>query len=514
MTVTLAQLLKVEHFHLRLLSDKDAPELGLPIAWVHSSDLADPTPWLEPGQFLLTDGDQLRAGRPDADAALYVARLRARGVLGLGFATDIIHDQIPAQLIAECVRQNLTLIEVARKVPFMAIIRHVADEIARDQRTRLEWSMSAQRSIASAATRPDGLAEILRELESRLDCWVVLFDAVGDRVSASPVRQIPDEVAAELEEAVATMLSRGTRAATRLIVAGGQTTLQSLGQGGRLRGVLAVGSSSPLDPAGSDLVASVIALASIALEQNQTIVAARRALRTSLIELILAGEVDTARGVAKPIWGRLPGEPVRLAVIGADQASDALLTSLELAADRSGAHMLVAAREDELLIIAADSKGDSGAESLLARHKVHAGISAPAALADLPRAMDEARRALKRTSPDRASVRFDAIAGDGVMGLLDQAGARTVARRVLLPLRESGRADTEILLVSAATWLAHNGAWDPAAKLLGVHRHTLRSRISIVEDLLGLNLDRFAHRAELWAALEFDGVEPALVRAD
>lgn len=482
--------------------------MDVEIAWVHNSDLVDPTPWLEPRQFILTDGTQLRPDHPDAEAARYVTRLRERGVLGLGFATEVIHEEVPAWLTAECSRQGLALVEVGSKVPFMAIIRHVADEIAREQRSRLEWSMSAQRSIARAATRPDGLAEILRELETRLGCWVVLFDAVGERVRASPIHDVPEGLDDELDEAVGTMLSRGRRAGSWISVAHGQATLQSLGQRGRLRGVLAVGSNAPLDPAGSDLVTSVIALASIALEQNQTIVAARRGLRTSLLELILAGEVETAGRVAGPIWGRLPAEPVRLAVISFEQASDALLIGLDLAADRSSASVLVAAREDDLVIVATDSHDDS-IESMLAPYGVGAGISAPALWTDLPRALEEARRAARRTSSAGASVRFDSIAGDGVMGLLEEAGARSVAERVLLPLRESGRPDAELLLQSAATWLAQNGAWDPAARLLGVHRHTLRSRISTVETMLGLDLEQFAHRAELWAALEFGGVESA-----
>ena len=68
-------------------------------------------------------------------------------------------------------------------------------------------------------------------------------------------------------------------------------------------------------------------------------------------------------------------------------------------------------------------------------------------------------------------------------------------------------AEREMLIRSVTVWLSHNGAWDPAARELGVHRHTLRHRVSAVERLLGFDLGRFPDRAELWAALQLSGMD-------
>ena len=57
------------------------------------------------------------------------------------------------------------------------------------------------------------------------------------------------------------------------------------------------------------------------------------------------------------------------------------------------------------------------------------------------------------------------------------------------------------LLRYASAWLAHNCAWDPAARELGIHRHSLKARMDDVGIALGLSLDSFAGRAELWALL-------------
>ena len=45
------------------------------------------------------------------------------------------------------------------------------------------------------------------------------------------------------------------------------------------------------------------------------------------------------------------------------------------------------------------------------------------------------------------------------------------------------------------------GAENRTAQQLGVHRHTVRSRIALAERLLGRDLSGFHARADLWAAL-------------
>jgi len=271
--------------------------------------------------------------------------------------------------------------------------------------------------------------------------------------------------------------------------------------------VLAVGTRAPLDPAGNDLVASVIALASISLEQSRSIEAARLDLRTGLLELLLAGSTEVAQRTARRLWGRLPPEPVRLSVTPMADVPVAFLTELELFAERNGSRLFFAQRDEELILVAHD---DEVVPGMLGRHRLLAGASAPVEWRELRRALGEGRRSLGLSGPERPFVRFDDVSSAGMFGLLERAGATEVARRTLEPLTASGRPDAQLLLVSAATWLHFNGGWDPAARRLQVHRHTLRARLTLVEEALSLDLSRFGDRAELWAALRFGGVEPLL----
>jgi PucR family transcriptional regulator, purine catabolism regulatory protein len=503
MAATLRSLLGIPRFHLTMVvPPADPAVLDQALTWVHSSDLPDPTPWLEPGQLLLTDGGAFRDRAGLDEAIAYIGRLQAASVVGLGFATSVLHAEIPPALVAAAGDAGFPLIEVADRTPFMAIIRHVADGIAADQRERLEWLIAAQRAIARAALRVDGLTAILRELEQRLDCWVALFDAAGEHVPVPAERRIPDELVEPVGQAVQRSLRGRVRSAGRISIIGGEVTLQTLGQRGRLRGVLAIGNPAPLDEAGIDLVTSVIAIASVALEQSAALEESRRDLRAGLLELMLAGGVDVARRSLQRLGSELPAEPVRVVSAPLD-GGRALVEELELDADRGRGHFF-AVHDDRLVVVASDARLDE-VRALLDHHGVTAGASAPAGLDELASALEEARRAAEAPSRGGRLQLFEGMVGDGMVGLLGRVGGREAARRLLDAARLRGDEGHE-LLRAATVWLSHNGAWDPAAKELGLHRHTLRARMSLLGDLLGLDLERFGGRAELWTALQLDGL--------
>ncbi|WP_166426794.1 PucR family transcriptional regulator [Labedella populi] len=510
---TLRALLATPAFRLRLVAGAEAasPVLDEPLLWAHNSDLLDPTPWLEPGGFLLTDGTHLGPGSRREEVDAYVSRLVASGTRALGFATGIVHDVIPAVLVDGCVRGSLPLLEVADRTPFMSIIRHVSDVLAAEQRERLEWSLAAQRAIARAALRPDGLGAILDELERRLDCWVALFDPLGNRIDVRTRIPMPDGAESVVEEAVRAALARGNRSSARVIVGSDAVTVQTVGQRGRIRGALVVGTAAPLDAAETDLVASVIALASIALEQSRTVETARRQLRSGLLELVLSGVVDVASRTAQRLGGRLPDAPVRVAVISIADEGRSLLDELDLLSGTDSGRVFVAERDDEIVAVVA--AGDepvaessvhsaSGSfERVLARRGVPVGLSAPIGWNDLSRGLAEARQAATRATTDRPVVRFEGLAEEGMLGLLQASGAETLARRFLAPLLALPVAERELAVRTATVWLEHNGAWDPPAKELGIHRQTLRNRISSLESLLGIDLGAFSARSELWTSL-------------
>ncbi|MGI9824211.1 PucR family transcriptional regulator ligand-binding domain-containing protein [Agromyces sp. Marseille-Q5079] len=497
--------------------------LAAPVVWAHGSDLADPTPFLDAGHVLLTTGTQFDGADARADAAGfaldYVRRLRDRDVAALGFGTEVIRDGTPATLVDACVELGLPLFEVPYRVPFIAIAKLVADLHAEDEYARQAWAFSAQRAISRAALRPDGLSATLGELSKRLGTWVGLVDATGALDREAPVGGLAQPALGEVVGEARSMLRRGQRAGRTMLAGesvgdGQRITLQTLGSGGALRGVLAIGDSPELDQAGREVVTSVIALAGLALEQNRNLDRARGHLRTGLLRSLLAGDTALAEGVATEMWGPLPAAPVRVAVTDAPtQAFDRMTELLELRVDERDGRLFFA-RDDDRVVLVLEAADVALAEELSAEFDVPVGLSDAVALDALALAHEQALRSLDRAreAGTRGSggadaprthrvVAFDEISRQGVLAFLARTDARAVAIATLAPLVEHDAASGTALVETVRTWLEHGGQFDATAQQLGVHRHTIRSRIALAERLLDRDLSGFHARADLWAAL-------------
>jgi hypothetical protein len=526
---TLRRLLEDATLRLRMLS----PETELPsgilttaVTWVHSSDLPDPTPFLSPGQLLLTTGTQFPAEQSadapagvdtgttpvrEADvetddaasvASAYVARLISRDVVGLGFGTDVVRAGTPLALIRACIDQGLPLFEVPYDTPFIAVARLVAAIVAEDAYGRRIWALRAQHAISVAATRPDGLSAILAELSSQLDHWVALFDAAGTLDRIFPVESgaaVP--VIEAVRVAAIKLLRRGNRASTVIDCGEEALTLQTLGARGRLRGVLVFGGSAGLDDAGQLVVTSVVALAGLALEQHHTLDLARGNLRSGLLRLLTRGEVELVEDISDEMWGPLPAEPVIAAVTEVPPERLEIVTErLELqATDARGSVFFAQGERHTVLVVSA--KARQLITEFADRLDLRLGVSEPQDWVRLERAIVQAEHALEHAGADTPVADFSDVAARGVLALLDGSPAREVSRQVLAPVRIHDQLHNSDLLAALHSWLAHNGEYEAAARELRVHRHTLRSRIATVQRLLGRDLTSFAVRAELWAAL-------------
>ena len=504
---------------LVLLSQPDdlpADALDTPVVWAHSSDLADPTPFLDAGHVLLTTGTQFEAAgagnsgadRAEADFAEdYVRRLRETGIAALGFGTEVIRAGTPDTLVDACARQGLPLFEVPYRTPFIAIARLVADLLAEDAYARQAWALAAQRAISLAALRPDGLSATLGELSNRLGAWVGLIDAAGGLDREAPAGGLEQPALGEVVGEARSMLRRGQRA-SRTVVAGEavgapqRITLQTLGGGGALRGVLAIGDSPELDQAGREVVTSVIALAGLALEQNRDLDRARGHLRTGLLRGILAGDTTLAERVAGEMWGPLPAAPFRVAVADVPaQHADRLTELLELRVEERHGRLFFGRDEDTVVVLL--EPADTGiTDELAAEFEVAVGLSDAVGADAVALAHEQALRALERAREAAPGVvAFDEISRQGVLAFLARTDARAVALATLAPLTQYDEAHGTALLETTRAWLEHGGQFDATAQALGVHRHTVRSRVALAERLLGRDLSGFHARADLWAAL-------------
>ncbi|MFF9352116.1 PucR family transcriptional regulator [Streptomyces sp. NPDC014734] len=524
MPPTLASL--VQHSALRLTVRAGADRLDTPVRWAHASELTDPVPYMEGGEFLLVTATNLDAENPEA-MRRYARRLAGAGVVGLGFAVGVNYDEVPRALIDAAEEVGLPLLEVPRRTPFIAIAKAVSSAIAAEQYQAVTAGFAAQRELTKAALAGDGPGELLGRLAAHVDGWAALYDASGAVVAAAP--EWAARRAARLTPDVERLRERPAPAS---VVVGGtddRVELQSLGTGRRVRGALAVGTGAALGTAERYAVHSAVALLTLTTARSRSLQGAEQRLGAAVLRMLLAGQPDHARAVAGDLYGDLLDAPFRLVIAEADAPATtaSLGETMEAAAFRTGETLLAVPEGGRLVALAADGGAVVAAcaayaeaqearearppgEPAAAREDpVVVGLSAPAgpiAVAAAYKQADQALSVARRRG--RALVEHEELVAGSVLPLLADDAVRAFADGMLRALREhdaKGRGD---LVASLRAWLSHHGQWDAAAAELGVHRHTLRYRMRRVEEILGRSLDDPDARMELWLALKATSTQP------
>ncbi len=501
MPVTVADL--VADPALGLVLHTPGEGLDRPVSWVHVSELADPTPFLEGGELLLTTGLALR-GEPVGG---YVSRLAAAGVVGLGVGTGLGCDVVPADLVAAAQDAGLAVLEVPRRTPFIALSRTVSAALAADEYAAVAQAATAQQELTRAALAPGGPAPLLQRLARQVGGWVLLLDTAGTVVEAVPAQAAgrARELRPELDRL------RSVRAPASAALAGPQETvlLQSLGNERRTRGFLAVGRPGPVHVADRHVVNTAVGLLTLRLEQSRGLDSAMAALRAALLRMLLAGEGAAVADTVAALGERLPAEPLQvLAVLGTTGQRAA---AVDVAADAAAAtgSASFSAELDDALVLLVPAQGPLPERLVVLPERIPeaaVGTSGPVPWGRLVDGVRQARQAAEHSRARGGGVAtFAELAGRGLPALLDPAATRAFAEALLAPLVAADRAGAGDLVDSLRAWLAHHGQWEPAAAALGVHRHTLRKRMRRAGELLGRDLDEPGTRAELWLALHPPG---------
>ncbi|WP_327343329.1 PucR family transcriptional regulator [Streptomyces europaeiscabiei] len=316
MPLTLASL--VHHSALKLTVRAGEGRLDVPVRWAHASELADPVPYMEGGELLLITALKLDAEDPEA-MRRYVRRLVGAGVVGLGFAVGVHYENIPEALVAAAQEEELPLLEVPRRTPFLAISKAVSAAIAAEQYRAVTAGFAAQRELTRQALTggPEGL---LGSLATQVDGWAALYDASGAVVAVAP--DWAERRAGRLTADVERLRDRPAPASA---VVGGEdrVELHSLGTGRRARAALAVGTAAALGTAERYAVHSAIALLTLTTERSRALHAAEQRIGAAVLRMLLAGECDHARAVAGDLYGQLLDAPFRLVLAESASASAA-----------------------------------------------------------------------------------------------------------------------------------------------------------------------------------------------
>ncbi|MBD0844605.1 PucR family transcriptional regulator [Streptomyces sp. TRM68416] len=528
--VPLSALLAREDLALRQIAGPTGP--AVVIHWAHASEMADPYPYLLGGELLLTAGVHI-AGTEGSDASFddYVSRIVAAGGAALGFGLAPVHEAVPPALVAACEAQGLPLLEVPPQTPFAGVARAVWQLMAQARHAELRRVTEAQQSLAAAASRPDPVPSVLRQLARRVGGRAVLFGPdggllaeagrqQGDAVNAG--RQRTDAViAARQQTDAANTAHQQTNAANTARqqtdtanTAHHQTDAVSAGLAALARVVTGRSSATATDTvAGSHLAAYalapghgsgfVLAVAAPRRDPSDHTIASVAAVLLSLLTgSLLAGEqvsgTDAARSSAlvRMLLGAAPHEVAPLLGTGAWHVVHAH-PAARTAPDAVAASALGTALGSPLVDLA-----DDVVRVLVPAEREPApqpgwtlGVSDAAQPAQWPAADRQAARALARARATRAPLVRHRVRA-ALTDLVPRDEAEAHARTLLAPV-----ADSPALVDTLRTWLSLHGSWDRTAVALSVHRNTVRQRIAKCAALLDTDLDDPDVRMELWFAL-------------
>lgn len=547
--VLLAALLAREDLGLRQIAGPSDPDTA--IHWAHVSEMPDPYPYLLGGELLLTAGvhipDAAGSGTYFAD---YVARIVEAGGVALGFGVAPVHDTVPRALVAACDHYDLPLLEVPPPTPFSRVARAVWQLMAQARLAELRRVTEAQQSLAAAASRPDPVPSVLRQLAQRVGGRAVLFGPDGTEIAGAGrgVGAAEPTGAEAGRRAGSTKPEAGRGAGAAGAQASGAEVREALAELARVvrppAALIASPTTSPTSPVSSPTSPTFAStdsappnrpaptsatdtvpgahLATYALGTGQGFVlgvaAPQRAPGDHTIASVaavllslLTGEhqsrtgADRSSALVRLLLGTPPEDVApllggdRWVVVHAMPDAGTATAATAPTPDPVAASALAAALGSTLLDLAPDV-----VRVLLPADREPApqpgwtlGVSAAVTPEDWPAADTQASRALARARATRTPlVRHGSAGRAGLAELLPHGEAEAHARTLLAPL-----AAHPALTETLRTWLSLHGSWDRTAVALAVHRNTVRQRIARCAALLETDLDDPDVRMELWFGL-------------
>ncbi|MEE4542415.1 PucR family transcriptional regulator [Streptomyces sp. V4-01] len=510
MPLTVRDLLAIPSLRLGLVAGRAG--LGSVVEAAHASETLGPAAWLEGGEVVMTTG-LLLAEQDTAEAYTSYAEDVAHGgaaalVLGLGRGLPL--QEPPPALAQAAERLGLPLLTAPERTPFVAVTKAVFGARAAEERRLLERTLRTQRQLTAVTAAGGGLDALLRAWQQATGGGAVVCDVLGRLLGAAGAdgpAALAD--AASILDVVAL---RGLRGSADGDLPSGRVQVQPLG-GARLRGfLLLLGAGS----AESRLLGSVlVSLLSVELERRHLADEPQRRRRAHLLDRLLSPELPAAQARALLTSAGVHCASVRalaVAVAADDEraapaewtAPTAAATAserAELAADLAmavpgglvrvnggAAELLVGDDVDVLGTLARFAPGRPAGIGPAVGPR-HAALSLRQARALLPTSRELGRPV---TATEAGSVRL-------LLRLGSPALLSAFAETVLAPLGTQD--ETDALTETLRVWLETNGSWAETAALLGVHRHTVQSRVRRIGRLTGRNMDRTEDRVDLWLAL-------------
>ncbi len=515
--LTLARLLEQPELELTLLVAGDGADQEL--LWLHNTELPDPSPYLRPGELVLTNG--MWADEANADSFVdAVARAEGAGIV-YGLREEA--PTTPAALVEACRRTGLALAEISVAVPFTAVTRAAASILAESRVRDLAGTIRRSGALASAVSRGTGASGVLQVVRRDHDLPLAVIDRTGRQLAVAGA-----DLDAEQRREVARALARRPPP-LELELDGVTVSLFLVAAVGDIDAALVcLRPYRELSPAELDSLQQACNYLSLEVAKQQAVHAIEQRFAGEVLDMVQAGphrEGDVAQRLRA--FGVDPtGQIAVLAVAVADAPADESVDMTEaingFLVDRSLAALVTSGTRETIALVSWPQSLGRSLRSLaedLQRH-VDRGVDDARVLvgiggisdgsAGLRDVLVQARETCRAMQHQRSGPEIQAFSDlNNHRLLLGMLGDDTLSRfsdGVLGALREHDRRRGGDLEPTLRAFLELDGSYAETATHLHVHVNTLRQRLAKITELTRRDPRRTNDRVDLVLALEADAL--------
>ncbi len=465
----------------------------------------------------------------------YASRLADAGVRGIGFGIGVAHAAIPQWLVDECQQTGVPLLSVPLETPFIAISKRVARGVSDGRRQEFATLYHNQQQLIRSTRQIDPVRGIITKTAQLVGGWAAFLNPAGS-IRESSHHFLPVDVNGLSDALTFSKLgeakffqARGYDIAVLHVASADRITL----------GYLVAGCKGEKGALDQTLCAEAATLLALSAGGSSRGIRALTHFRSAMTRDCLEGRSDAVVRYADDLWGGMPREPLEvLRIMGEDAAVEDAARLFEPFGSHIARSMNPAVYgklDDELWVVVSQGNAPEWLGQLAKDSRLAVGESSGCTWHDLARARHEAFQAGSQALASGAkAVRYGDTGGVASLeAMVDPAAMRAFADLRLAPIANltfdrstgprktsmaggaGGMGDTSTGGIGAGSvdavhavdvvraWVSCRGRVEEAARLLGVHRHTMTKYVAKVGEALHMEMGDPGVMAELWYACRY-----------
>ncbi|MDI2022015.1 MULTISPECIES: PucR family transcriptional regulator [Paenarthrobacter] len=490
MAITVAELVAEPQLGLTILAGSAGMDNR--ITWAHTSDLPRLWEWVTGGELMMTNGLSIPA---DADGQVALAEaLMDSGASALAIGEKMHAPTLTAEFLAACDRLPLPLVNIPYPLPFIAIARSVAESSLLEESRRLRQTARVYDLLRTAGASEDHWQSLVQRLATELDADLFVVDRRCLHPWHPDGKALPEFLADAWAPSSGQVTPAGKNFQWHRIRGRHVLTMDIPTHANALLVVLPNSEPHP------DAVVLLHAATVLGLQLSRIVLSLEGRHRAAGEFLLQAfdGRLGAAEMESRLAAFGVPAAGFLIASIQADDGDRLANVHIELW--RHGVASASLKRNNRFhVVVPADVPDDvlvhcAGVDAAI-------GISAPAAVANIQRALQESLWALGSARANKLGLARYAQ-GPSWLGLTSFEEGTALVRRLLGPIFDYEQSQEGDLIVTLRTYLDSQRSWQKTAATLFTHRQTIIYRIRKIGELTGLDMGETSTVAQLWFALQ------------